>query len=155
MSLFNFWKKDASRYFTDAEKKQVLEAIQKAEQQTSGEIRVFVEAKCSYVNPVDRAGEIFFSLKMTETEQRNAVLVYLAMEDHQLALFADEGIYKAAGAEYWNGEAHQMLEAFKGAHFADGLVQVINDIGEALHQHFPFYKNVDRNELPDDIVFGH
>jgi hypothetical protein len=28
------------------------------------------------------------------------------------------------------------------------------DIGDALHTHFPFDNDTDKNELPDDIVFG-
>ena len=60
------------------------EAIQEAEKNTSGEVRVFVERKCKYVDPVDRAKEIFFNLKMDKTKDRNAVLLYIAMDDHQV-----------------------------------------------------------------------
>jgi uncharacterized membrane protein len=34
------------------------------------------------------------------------------------------------------------------------LAAVVKDIGEVLHQHFPFDGATDKNELPDDIVFG-
>lgn len=44
----------------------------------------------------------FFGLKMQDTDHRNAVLLYIAMKSHEVALFADEGIYKAVGATYWN-----------------------------------------------------
>jgi len=30
----------------------------------------------------------------------------------------------------------------------------VNEIGEALHHHFPYDKAADKNELPDTIVFG-
>jgi uncharacterized membrane protein len=47
-----------------------------------------------------------------------------------------------------------MLRHFKEHHLVEGICNVINDIGEALHQHFPFNSETDKNELPDDIVFG-
>ena len=95
-----------------------------------------------------------FLLKMEKTVDRNAVLVYLAMKDRQFAVFADEGIYKALGKDYWTQEAEGLLQAFTSEKYGPGLVKVINDVGEALHFHFPYEKEVDKNELPDDIVFG-
>jgi len=41
---------------------------------------------------------------MNATEQHNAVLVYVAMKDRQLAVFADEGIYKKAGKSFWKDQ---------------------------------------------------
>lgn len=75
MPLFPFTKK--REFFTADQQKLMVEAIQKAEKNTSGEVRVFVEAKCDYVDPVDRAKDIFLSLKMDQTKDRNAVLFYL------------------------------------------------------------------------------
>ena len=117
-------------------------------------MRVFIENRCKFVNPLDRAAEIFFNLKMDATIDHNAVLVYLAMKDRQFAVFADQGIYTALGKEYWNKEANQMVQAFKQESYAAGLVTVINHIGQALHEHFPYDHAADKNELPDDIVFG-
>jgi uncharacterized membrane protein len=154
MGIFSFFKKDPAAFFSKQEKDAIFQAIQNAEQRTSGEVRVFIENRCRFVNPLDRAAELFFLLKMDKTVDRNAVMVYLAMKDRQFAVFADEGIYKALGKEYWSREAEAMLHAFKAENYAAGLVTVINDVGEALHQHFPYDKKVDKNELPDDIVFG-
>src|SRR5688500_3752789 len=110
----------------------MVDAIQKAEKNTSGEVRLFVEGKCKYVDPVDRAKEIFFSLKMDQTKDRNAVLFYMAIDDRQLALFADEGIYQRLGAKYWNDEVRKIIGAFTKHDFTGGICAVINDIGEAL-----------------------
>jgi uncharacterized membrane protein len=101
-----------------------------------------------------RAQEIFLSLKMTETAQRNAVLVYIAMKDRQLAIYGDEGIHTKVGDAFWNNEVKKMLEQFNGENYTEGLVQIIYDIGEALVTHFPYDGSTDKNELPDEIVFG-
>ena len=106
MNLFP-WKKK-KEFFTPEEKQQLVDAIQKAEQRTSGEIRVFVESKCRFVDALDRAKEIFFNLKMHETRERNATLIYVAVKDRQAAVFGDEGIHQKVGKQYW-----EFLQAIK------------------------------------------
>ena len=149
--MFLFKKK---QFFTDEEKELIVEAVQNAERRTSGEIRVFVEHRCRYVNAIDRAIEIFENLQMHKTQLRNAVLVYVAIKDRQLAVFGDEGIHKKVGNEYWANEVVKMIHAFNQENIAQGIAQCVKNIGEALCTHFPYDKDTDKNELPDDIVFG-
>jgi uncharacterized membrane protein len=149
--MFLFKKRE---FFTDEEKQLIVEAVQNAEQRTSGEIRVFVEHRCRYVNAIDRAIEIFENLQMHQTQLRNAVLVYVAIKDRQLAVFGDEGIHKKVGNEYWAAEVVKMIHAFNRENIAQGIAQCVKNIGEALCTHFPYDKDTDKNELPDDIVFG-
>ena len=141
-------------FFSEEEKQQLVGAIQKAEQQTSGEVRIFVESRCKYVDALDRAKEIFFSLKMNETEQRNGTLVYVAIKDRQAAVFGDEGIHQKVGEPYWKDTVTKMLLLFRNQKLVDGICQGIHDLGQALKQYFPYNSETDKNELPDDIVFG-
>jgi uncharacterized membrane protein len=150
--VFSFFKK--KHFFTEEENRQIADAIRSAEQRTSGEIRIFIESHCRYMDALDRAGEIFFGLKMDKTDQRNGVLLYIAMKDRQLAVFGDEGIHKKVGSEYWNREVHLLVSNFNKENYAAGISQCVTDIGQALHQHFPYDNTTDKNELPDDIVFG-
>ncbi len=150
--MFSLFKK--REFFSAADKAQIVEAIRMAEKETSGEIRIYVESKNSYVDAIDRAAEIFFKLKMQETVERNAVLLYIAMDHHELALFADEGIYKKAGAEYWNNAVKNMLVQFTKDNISNGIEQCIRQIGETLKEKFPYSATDDKNELPDEIVFG-
>ena len=152
MSLFSLFKK--KDFFTEEEKLQIVEAVRNAERRTSGEVRVFVENRCSYMDAIDRAKEIFVDLKMNVTADRNAVLVYIALKDHQLAIFGDEGIHSKLGNDYWNAEVKKMISKFNREDYADGITEVVTDIGEALTQLFPYNNDTDKNELPDDIVFG-
>ncbi len=152
MSLFSFFKR--RDFFTVEERQQIVEAVKNAERRTSGEVRVFVESHCSYMDAIDRAKEIFSDLKMSETVDRNAVLVYVALKDKQLAVFGDEGIHNKLGDEYWNAEVKKMISNFNKENYAEGIRQVVKDIGVALTQFFPYNNDTDKNELPDDIVFG-
>lgn len=153
MKLFG-WLRKKTPLFDDEESRLIVKAIRHAEQQTSGEVRVFVESHCSWVDALDRAAELFSVLKMDKTEQRNAVLVYLAIKDRQFALFGDEGIHRKVGDAYWNNLAAELTTTIKQDSTAKGVANCVIRIGEALHTHFPYDKGTDKNELPDEIVFG-
>ena len=152
MNIFP-WKKKVE-FFNEEETQLLISAIQKAEQATSGEVRVFVESKCRFVHALDRAREIFFQLKMHETELRNATLVYVAVKDKQAAVFGDEGIHQKVGTKYWQDVVTKMLFQFRNQNLADGICSGITDLGEALKFYFPYNRDTDKNELPDEIIFG-
>jgi uncharacterized membrane protein len=150
--IFSFFKK--KDFFSAKEKEQIVEAIRLAEKETSGEIRVYVESKNPLVDTLERAAEIFAQLKMQETAQRNAVLLYIATEHRELALFADEGIYQKVGKEFWQDAVKEMITHFKGEKISHGMAECIKKIGATLKEKFPYDASTDKNELPDDIVFG-
>lgn len=142
------------QFFPEEDNRLIVKAIRQAEKATSGEVRVFVESRCPWMDAIDRAAELFYRLKMDKTEQRNGTLVYVAMKDRQLAVFGDEGIHQKVGTEYWNARVAEMLASFNRDDHAKGIAECVIQIGEALHTHFPFNRETDKNELPDEIVFG-
>jgi uncharacterized membrane protein len=152
MSIFPLFKK--APYLTDDEKQKIVAAIREAEQKTSGEVRVYIESKNAYVDPVDRAVEVFYNLKMDKTAERNAVLLYFAMKDKQLALFGDDGIYKATGEKYWNDAVKEIISDFSKENITESIVSAILKIGQTLKEKFPYDRVSDKNELPDEIIFG-
>ncbi len=135
MALFSFFRKPV--FFTPEEQQQITDAIKEAERRTSGEVRVFVESRCRFVDPLDRAAEIFLGLKMDQTKDHNAVLVYLAVKDHQFAILADEGIHRKVGDVFWNNEVTAMRRHFKENHIADAIVQVVNRCRRRIAHTFP------------------
>ncbi len=151
--MFGLFKRKQT-FFSEEEKKLVAEAIAAAEQSTSGEIRVYVEARCSYVDAIDRATELFTQLGMEKTAQSNGVLVYVAVKDHQLAVYGDAGIHNKVGTEFWNKLVLQMIQDFNRDNYAHGIADCVFKIGEALKTHFPYDRGTDVNELSDDITFG-
>ena len=140
-------------FFSDEEEQRMVQAIRSAEKQTSGEIPIFIERHCRFIDPVDRAKELFLELNMQQTRERNGVLLYIACNDHQLAIWGDEGIHQKMGQAFWEKEIGIILSDFKQHHFIDGVCHIIHDVGQALKQHFPF-EDGDTNELDDSIVFG-
>jgi uncharacterized membrane protein len=149
--MFNLFKKT---YFTKEEQLVIVQAIRASEMQTSGEIRLFIEGKHKRTTVLQRAGELFFKLKMEQTDRRNGVLIYLAMKSKQVAIFADQGIYARVGQKYWDDRIAEILLPLKNGATVDALVNIVTAIGATLSKEFPRIDATDRNELPDDIVFG-
>jgi uncharacterized membrane protein len=150
--MFSIFRRK-KRFFSPEDEQLIVKAIRDAERCTSGEVRVYVESRCSYVDALDRAVELFAEMGMQATRERNGVLVYVAVKDHQLAVFGDEGIHQKVGPDYWNTEVLKMIRDFNRENYAVGIAGCVEDIGQALQEYFPF-TDKDTNELSDEIHFG-
>ena len=142
---------NARQILNDEEDRHVVEAIKKAELNTSGEIKVHIENRCKG-DVEERSLFVFKKLKLNETKLHNGVLIYLAVRDHKFAILGDKGINKVVEPNFWNDIRDLMTTAFKEGHFAEGLEQGIQRCGEKLKTYFP-YQSDDINEIPDDISY--
>ncbi|MCW3121938.1 MAG: hypothetical protein JWQ38_1430 [Flavipsychrobacter sp.] len=151
--MFSFFKK---KPILDIDSQQrIVAAIKEAEGKTSGEIRVFMEEHCDYMDAMTRAQEVFYNLGMEKTVARNAIIVYVALTDRQFALFGDKVIYeKAGGAQFWEKAAGKLSGHLRKNEITEGLSQCIQELGAALAASFPYDPAIKKNELPDEIVFG-
>ncbi|GET21083.1 TPM domain-containing protein [Prolixibacter denitrificans] len=139
-------------FFSKEEQANILEAIQEAEHNTSGEIRVHIDDKCPG-EVLDRGAHVFKVLDMHKTKERNGVLFYLAVGNRKFAILGDAGINKVVPENFWDEIKNKMLEYFKEGDFAIGLAEGISMAGHQLSEHFP-YQEDDVNELSDEISFG-
>lgn len=144
---------EAKDFFSQEEQALIVRAIKNAEKETSGEIRVHVENHCPPANVLDRASAVFDYLEMQETEERNAVLFYIAVKDHKFAILGDMGINMKVEDCCWSDINGYVLTHFQKGEYTRGLIEGIKMAGEQLKQFFP-YQHDDINELPDDISFG-
>jgi uncharacterized membrane protein len=140
------------KFFTDIQQQAIIKSIEKAELNTSGEIRLHVEDTCK-INPVDRAIEIFEKLEMHKTELHNGVLFYLAIKDKKIAVIGDKGINDIVTENFWDDVKNEIINQFKNNQFTEGICKGIEMAGEKLKIHFPFESD-DTNELSNDISFG-
>ncbi len=136
------------------EEARIIAAIRRAEERTSGEIRLFVEDFCDRDHPVERAAELFQLFGMFNTRQRNAVLLYIAEKSHHFAIWGDVGIHERVGLSFWEAEKKILQEYLQKGKGCEGICLVIEQIGEKLQEHFPAHPHQNDNELPDDILYG-
>lgn len=143
----------AEKLFSPEEKDQIKTAIQSAEIRTSGEIQVHIENHCKG-NVLDRAAEVFETLKMYQTKDRNGVLIYLAVLDHKFAILGDKGINSVVPKDFWESTKELMTSYFRQGKFTQGLIEGIHLAGDQLGAHFPYDNTGDTNELSDEVSFG-
>ena len=139
-------------FLTQAEEQEIVAAIGKAEKNTSGEIRVHIEKETS-IAAIDRAMEVFRNLNMESTQERNGVIIYVAVKSHQFAIYGDKGINEKVADDFWNCTKDVMANHFKNGNYKQGLIEGILNAGEQLKKHFPYQDN-DTDELSNEISKG-
>ena len=142
----------AHLFLSESDEKEVISAIQKAEINTSGEIRIHIEGAAKK-DPYQRALDVFNELRMHQTEQRNGVLIYIATEEHKFVICGDEGINNVVADDFWDCTRDSIAEHFKKGNFKEGIIAGILNAGEQLKQFFPFQSD-DENELSNEISKG-
>ena len=140
------------KFFSTEEKEKIVKAIEEAETNTSGEIRVHLESDLKG-DVLDRAAYIFERLEIQKTALRNGVLFYLAVNSRKFAILGDAGINEKVPANFWDIIKEKMGTHFRQGDFVAGLCEGIIMAGEQLKAHFPHQKD-DINELSDEISFG-
>jgi uncharacterized membrane protein len=143
---------NTQKLFTKAQKRSIVEAVQAAEKDTSGEIRVHIEKICKE-KVLDRASWWFNKLQMQKTAARNGVLIYVALHSHKFAIIGDKGINAIAPANFWDEIKDEMQKMFTAGKFIEGIICGILKTGHLLQQYFPHTPD-DVNERPDEISFG-
>lgn len=139
-------------FLSQKEQQEIIKAIQQAERNTSGEIRVHIE-KSPKKDALNQATKIFDFLKMDNTRERNGVLIYVAIDTRDLVILGDIGINDVVPQDFWESTKDAIIDEFKKGNYKKGLVDGILIAGEQLKSHFPFKKGKG-NELPDDISFS-
>ena len=139
-------------FLTTAEEQEIVAAIGVAEKNTSGEIRVHIEKETS-IAAIDRAMEVFRNLTMENTQERNGVIIYVAVKSKQFAIYGDKGINEKVADTFWDSTKDAMANQFRNGNFKQGLIDGILKAGEQLKSHFP-YQDDDTNELSNEISKG-
>jgi uncharacterized membrane protein len=138
-------------FLGNLEHDRIVHAIREAESRTSGEIRVYVQRGKLSADPLIVAQKQFQKLRMNKTQERNAVLIFVAPRAHKFAVVGDNAVHEKCGDEFWHRIVEGMRAHFQNERFSHALIEAINEIGEVLAAHFP-RRSPSANELPDDIV---
>jgi uncharacterized membrane protein len=139
-------------FLTAEEEQEIINAIIAAEKNTSGEVRVHIEAT-SKIDHFSRAQQLFHFLKMDNTKEANGVLIYVAVDDKKFVIYGDKGIDRAVPKGFWDSTKDIMASHFKSGNFKQGIVEGVLMAGKELETHFPWDHN-DTNELSDAISKG-
>lgn len=139
-------------FLTSEEEQEIVNAILEAEKNTSGEIRVHIEASAK-IDHFSRAQQVFHFLKMDNTKDENGVLIYVAVSDKKFVIYGDRGIDKAVPKGFWESTKDVIAQHFKNGEFKKGIVEGVLNTGKELEEHFP-WDHGDINELSDAVSKG-
>lgn len=138
-----------TEFLDQLERNSIVSAIQEAERKSSGQIRVFISRR-EPEEAVAAAKQRFLKLGMEKTQERNAVLIYVAPRVHKFAIIGDSAIHARCGDDFWREVSESMSGHFRNGKFTQGILHGIHRAGELLAMHFP-RTSEHRNELPDEV----
>ncbi|MFT6370604.1 MAG: putative membrane protein [Maribacter sp.] len=139
-------------FLSVTDEQEIVEAILKAETNTSGEIRVHIESH-TQLDHYERAREVFHFLKMDNTKQENGVLLYVAVNDQKFTICGDKGINNVVPEDFWESTKDVIQSHFKKGNFKDGILEGVLKAGTELEKHFP-WEHGDTNELSNEVSKG-
>lgn len=128
----------------------IVAEIARAEAGTSGEILVFVSPH-PVEDPVERAERQFEKLGMTNTRDRNGVLLYFAPVSRKFAVVGDHGIHERCGPAFWEELVAEIRPVLQAGNFTEAVTHAVRQAGKILARHFPARVD-DRNELSNEIT---
>jgi putative membrane protein len=84
------------------------------------------------------AHQQFAAISARAAGSETGVLIFVALDDRQVQILADQGIHDKVGDPVWNRAASAIGTAMQGGHDpTGGIVEAIAICGEALKAHYP------------------
>lgn len=139
-------------FLTETELNTLVEVIQKAENLSTGEIRIHIDANTES-DFAKKAWSVFQSLEMDKTQERNGVLFYINFEQKYLTIIGDKGIHQKVNQQFWDNLHDEMTYGFAKQIYFETIKKAILKTGGELKKYFPI-KGENPNELPNEITFS-
>ena len=117
-----------SNFLTDQHIALLVDAIQSAEDHSTGEIRVHIDSNTE-TNNAERAYDVFKELCMNKTAELNAVLFHVNFEQKYLTIIGDKGIHERVNQSYWDALHDEITIKFANGKFFEALRDAILKTG--------------------------
>ena len=141
----------AEDFFEGLDHAAIVEAIRRAEEKGTGEIRVHLHHGRTG-DARKAAEETFLRLGMDRTAHRAGCLIFLVPEERSFAVIGDVAVHEKAGDAFWCSARDAAAALFADGRFTEGIVAAVDRIGEVLARHFPRGPGEENpNELPDEV----
>lgn len=140
------------KVFTERDLDDIAAAVGRVEATAAAEVRVHLEQRVPRAaDALIRAQTLFRRLGMERTRRRNGVLIYLALDDHKLAVVGDQAIHARVGPAYWERVRDLMVGRMRAATPREAVVDAVEELGRMLTEHFPRVPGEGGGELSNEI----
>jgi putative membrane protein len=113
--------------------------------------RIIIPKKARRFAVYQRALRHFVESGVYATKDRNGILLFISLMEHEVCIIADEGVLKKITQDQLDTFAQKLAEGIHRKELTATLVSCIASCGAILENHFPIQKD-DINELPDGLV---
>ncbi|RNA61341.1 hypothetical protein D1631_05035 [Chryseobacterium nematophagum] len=141
-----------NNFLTNQQIASLVDAIQSAEEHSTGEIRVHINSNTDIQN-AQNAFDVFKELCMNKTRDQNAVLFHVNFEQKYLTIIGDIGIHEKVQQSYWDHLHDYITSEFAKGNYYRALKSAILETGLELKKHFPV-TGENPNELSNEITFS-
>jgi uncharacterized membrane protein len=125
------------KHFLNAvEHSRVHQAIRSAEEDTSGDIVLYISHR-KVEDPLAAANLEFKKLRLETASDKNSLLLFLAPKSQKFAVVGGTALHEKVGQAWWDELIALLTGHFKAGRYTDGLVATIEQAGRALKAHFP------------------
>ena len=97
------------------------------------------------------ARTVFLNEGLTDTEERNAVLFFVSLAEHQVEIIADRAIQGRVTPDEWQAIVDAFSRAVRAGNVEVGYQGAITSLGAILATHFPS-DGKPRNELGNRLI---
>jgi len=140
------------KVFTERDLDDIAAAVGRVETTAAAEVRVHLEQRVPRAtNALTRAQTLFRRLGMERTRRRNGVLIYLALDDHKLAVVGDVAIHDRVGLAYWERVRDLMVSRLRASAPRDAVVDAVEELGRVLAEYFPRVPGDAGGELSNEV----
>lgn len=100
---------------------------------------------------IRRAEHFFIREEVFLTKERTGILIFVGFFEHEVIVFADEGINKVVSQETWNQLIQDTVFAIKKKNMAQGIINAIKRSAEILREKGVEIRPDDVDELPNQL----
>ncbi len=98
-----------------------------------------------------RAYQSFLMNGVSQTKERNGVLLYISAFERKAMIVSDTGIQKELNNSVWEEMISNLTGYMKTGAYTEGIIKTIESIGEVLSEKFPDHKD-DEDELANKLI---
>ena len=155
-------KLTVQNFLTTGETARINEAIAEAEKRTTGEMKLLVVGKSTWMSlsrlalriaaARKRAKKEFLALGLDHTIKGTGILIMISLKERVVVVEGGKALEGKLIQERWDHLRDLIINGIASGKRGDGICAAIGEAGKILSEHFPVRPD-DVNEISNEIVF--